>query len=146
MPDSTNEQEKHPTRWKPGQSGNPNGRPGKGAEIRRKLMELTPEALQAITDGIKGGDASCLKIWADRCDPVSKSSYQPVNFLCDTTDLTQASLSVISAISCGEVPPDIGTQIISAIAAAAKVAEVDELRRELEALQQQVETIKHGQS
>ncbi|ENH3225216.1 TPA: hypothetical protein NPP35_004171 [Klebsiella variicola subsp. variicola] len=72
MPDSTKEQGGHPTRWKPGQSGNPKGRPGKGAEIRRKLMELTPDALRAITAGIIDGDSACLKIWADRCDPVSR--------------------------------------------------------------------------
>jgi len=144
MPDSTKEQGGHPTRWKPGQSGNPKGRPGKGAEIRRKLMELTPDALRAITAGIIDGDSACLKIWADRCDPVSKASYERVDFMCDTTDLTSAALSVISAISRGEVPPDVGTQIINAIAAAAKVAEVDELRREVEALEREVEEIKNN--
>ena len=64
--------------------------------------------------------------------------------MCDTADLTSAALSVISAISRGEVPPDVGTKIINAIAAAAKVAEVDEGRREVEVLEREVEEIKNN--
>ena len=139
MPDSRKEQGKHPSRWTKGQSGNPNGRPGKGAEIRRKLMEFTPDAMKAIEDGIKSGDTACLKIWADRCDPVSKATLPTVEFLADTTDLTQFSLSVLVAISKGEVPPDIGSHIINAVATAARVAEIDQMKRELEELQRQVE-------
>ena len=139
MPDSRKEQGKHPTRWTKGKSGNPNGRPGKGAEIRRKLMDFTPDAMKAIEDGIKGGDTACLKIWADRCDPVSKATLPTVEFLADTTDLTQFSLSVLVAISKGEVPPDTGSHIINAAATAARVAEIDQMKRELEELQKQVE-------
>lgn len=139
MPDSRKEQGKHPTRWTKGKSGNPNGRPGKGAEIRRKLMEFTPDAMKAIGAGIKSGDTACLKIWADRCDPVSKATLPTVEFLADTTDLTQFSLSILVAISKGEVPPDIGSHIINAAATAARVAEIDQMKRELEELQRQVE-------
>ena len=138
-PDSRKEQGKHPTRWQKGKSGNPNGRPGKGAEIRRQLMELTPEAMESITAGIKSGDTACLKIWADRCDPVSKATLPTVEFMADTTDLTRFSMSVLAAISKGEVTPDIGTQIINAAASAARVAEIDQMRRELAELQQQVQ-------
>lgn len=139
-------QRNHPTRWKPGESGNPNGRPGKGAAIRRQLMEMTPEALKSLKEGIIAGDVTCLRIWAERCDPSPKSTLEPVEFLCDTTDLTKAALSVIAAISKGQVAPDVGTQIIAGIAAAAKVAEVDEIRRELEALQKNVEEIQNDRS
>lgn len=137
-PDSRKEQGKHPTRWQKGKSGNPSGRPGKGAEIRRQLMELTPEAMASITAGIKEGDTACLKIWADRCDPVSKATLPPVEFMADTTDLTRFSMSVLSAISKGEVTPDIGSQIINAATSVARVAEIDQMRRELAELQQQV--------
>lgn len=139
LPDLTKEQEKNPTRWRRGQSGNPGGRPGKGAKIRRALLDMSEPALKAILTGIEKGDSSCLKIWADRCDPAPKSVLPPVKFNCDTVDLTQAALSVIAAISKGEVSPEVGTSIISAISQAAKVAEIDELRRELEELQKAVE-------
>lgn len=137
---------KHPTRWKKGQSGNPSGRPGKGAEIRRSLLEMTPLALEAIVQGIKSGDSTCLKIWADRCDPVSKSTIQPVEFLCDTTDLSRAALSIISAISQGLVPPDVGTVILKGIADASKIIEVESLQREVEELKQAMEDIKNDRS
>ncbi|THD43681.1 hypothetical protein ERD95_20115 [Enterobacteriaceae bacterium ML5] len=143
LPDSRKEQGKNLSRWKPGQSGNPNGRPGKGAQIRQKLMELAPDAIRAISEGIKKGDATCLKIWADRCDPAPKSILPAVKFNCDTVDLTQAALSVISAISRGDVSPEVGTSIISAIGQAAKVAEVDELRRELADLQSAVRDMRN---
>ena len=136
----------HPTRWKPGESGNPSGRPGKGAAIRRQLMEMTPEAVASLKRGIEAGDVTCLRIWAERCDPSPKSTFEPVEFLCDTTDQTRAALSVIAAISKGQVAPDVGTQIIAGIAAAAKVAEVDEIRRELEELQKSVEEIQNDHS
>lgn len=138
--------EKYPNRWKPGKSGNPGGRPGKGAQIRRELMEMTPQAMQSLKRGIEEGDVTCLRIWAERCDPSPKSTFETVEFLCDTTDLTSAALSVIAAISRGQVAPDVGKQIIDGIAAAAKVAEVDELRRELEELQKQVEEIQNDHS
>jgi len=134
---------KHPTRWKKGESGNPSGRPSKGAEIRRSLLEMTPLALEAIVQGIKSGDSTCLKIWADRCDPVSKSTIQPVEFLCDTTDLSRAALSIISAISQGQVPPDVGTVILKGIADASKIIEVESLQREVEELKQAMEDIKN---
>lgn len=134
---------KPPTRWQKGQSGNPSGRPSKGAEIRRNLMDMTPQAIKAILSGIESGDATCLKIWADRCDPVSKSTIQPVEFFCDTTDLSSAALSVISAISQGLVPPDVGTVILKGIADASKIIEVESLQREVEALKEAMEGIKN---
>ncbi|MGO2335794.1 hypothetical protein [Providencia sp.] len=78
-------------------------------------MEMTPQAIKSILAGIEIGDAACLKIWADRCYPVSKSTIQPIEFLCDTTDLSSAALSVVSAISQGLVPPDVGTVILKGI-------------------------------
>lgn len=142
-PDIRSEQVSRPGRWARGQSGNPGGRPGKGAKIRRALLEMSEPALKAILAGIEKGDPACLKLWADRCDPAPKSTQPPVSFLCDTTNLTQAALSVIAAISRGEVSPEVGTSIINAVAAAARVAEVDELRREVEALQRLVEEIQN---
>ena len=137
------ESNNHPTRWKPGQSGNPRGRPGKASEFRNELRKMGPKALKAIKAGIEAGDAACLKIWADRCDPANKATMQTVEFIADTTDLTQFSMSVLVAISKGEVPPDVGNQIINAAANAARVADIDEIRREMAELLQMVEEIKN---
>ncbi|WP_241610189.1 hypothetical protein [Rosenbergiella epipactidis] len=145
-PDSRKEQGKHPTRWTKGTSGNPSGRPGKGAEIRRQLMDLTPDAMNSITEGIKAGDTACLKIWADRCDPVSKTTMPTVEFLADTTDLTRFSMSVLAAISRGEVTPDIGAHIINAAASVARVAEIDEVRREMKEILERLEDMENDKS
>ena len=56
--------------------------------------------------------------------------------MCDTTDFSQAALSVISAISRGLVSPDVGTVILTGICNAMKIVEVDELVKRIEQLEQ----------
>ncbi len=55
-------------------------------------------------------------------------------------------LSVVSAISQGLVPPDVGTVILKGIADASKIIEVESLQREVEALKEAMEEIKNDNS
>jgi hypothetical protein len=57
------------TRWKPGQSGNPGGRPHNdlAAQITRGVFEADPEGIrQAILKAIKKGNPKMLLVAADR--------------------------------------------------------------------------------
>lgn len=55
------EKEKYPNRYKPGQSGNPGGRPKKtAAELKAvaKLKKLTPDAVEVVVGILKNEKAS----------------------------------------------------------------------------------------
>jgi hypothetical protein len=65
------------TRWKPGQSGNPNGRPPKGQSLTEILKEkVNPEdvAEKLIQLAIEKEDMTALKYIYDRIDGRPKES------------------------------------------------------------------------
>lgn len=55
------------SKWQPGQSGNPKGRPPNqhGSTLRDGLMGDVPEVLKAITAGAKAGDADAARLFFD---------------------------------------------------------------------------------
>lgn len=51
----TGSKQKRPTAWKPGESGNPNGRPSKGysiAETMREMFASSPEKKQQLVNAM----------------------------------------------------------------------------------------------
>ena len=78
---------KHDTRWKKGQSGNPNGRPVGSVSIvegiKRKLLEIEPENKKTYLDlflsryfrkAIKDGDVGLIRDMINRIDGMPKQS------------------------------------------------------------------------
>lgn len=123
-------------RWKKGQSGNAGGRGSRESDLRKKLSRGADEAIDTVLEAAKGGDMTACRLILERCVPVRKPQLEPVEFMCDTTDFSQAALSVISAISRGLVSPDVGTVILTGICNAMKIVEVDELVKRIEQLEQ----------
>lgn len=130
--------------FKPGQSGNPKGRP-KGA-INKAGM-LTSAAADVLTGDdyreivlkmaelAKQGDAQAAKLLLPRW----KSVVKPVRFDMDVENPVQASKDVALAISRGEVPPDVGAMIISSLAGVANIENVQELKDQMAQLQAALE-------
>jgi len=100
------------TRFKPGHSGNPNGRP-KGS------LNATTLAAQALLDGeaeiltrkaielAKGGDLAALRLCIDRLVPPRKD--RPVSFdlpkIESARDAANAISAVLTAVSTGDLTP-----------------------------------------
>ena len=127
------------TKFKPGQSGNPRGRtPGKtpGAKIRKAIELRADDILQSVIDAAVSGDMSACKILLDRITPALKPTAMPVNIKIDKT-LTGQGNEIIKATMAGKIPPDIGSQLITALAAQSKIIEIDELTARIEALENQ---------
>ncbi|WP_046080104.1 DUF5681 domain-containing protein [Halomonas sp. HG01] len=123
-------------RFKPGQSGNPSGRPARAAELRR-LMDGDAEAVAAkVLEAAKNGDLRAAELVLARCAPVHRPTQQPVTFELDRDKpLADQGRDVMAAIAAGDLAPDQGRSLLDALAALAKVTEIDEIQRRLSELE-----------
>jgi len=127
-------------RFKPGQSGNPAGKPkgtrNKATQAMMVLLEGETEALtrRAIALALEG-DTTALKLCLDRIAPAPKSAAQCINVAMPSDSLTDAARAFVQAAANGEIPPDVAAQLVSAVASVAKVEEMESIRERLEALE-----------
>jgi hypothetical protein len=94
--------------------------------------------LQSVITQAKAGDIQAAKLILDRVCPAIKPQALPVN-LPIVESLTGQGSEIIRATMTGKIPPDIGSQLITALANQAKVIEIDELTKRIEALEQSSE-------
>lgn len=129
------------TRFTPGRSGNPAGRP-KGTvtwreKLARSLRDDAPDLLAKLKERAQAGDLQALRFLLERVIPPAKGQAAPVELpaLAEAATLTAKADAVLDAIAAGTLAPDVGATLIGAIAAAARVAEVAELAARLEAIE-----------
>lgn len=130
------------TRFKPGQSGNPNGRP-KGARNKttravEALLNGQHEALtQAAITKALAGDTTALRLCLDRIAPARKDS--PVTFalppIKSAADTVAASSALLDAVAEGEVTPDEAGRVMALLTAHRSLVEAGELESRLAALE-----------
>lgn len=131
-------------KFKPGQSGNPAGKPkGTLNKTTQAVMVLLEGEAQALTrkaiDLAKEGDIAALRLCLERLAPAPKSSAQCINVdLPDTENLTEIAQAILDAAAKGEIPPDIASQLITAVAGVAKVNEMENMHKRLEALEKAI--------
>ena len=124
--------------WQKGKSGNPKGRPpGKSpiTKMRESLMGDIPDILKALVEGAKAGDPACAKLILERVLPSLKPSEMPVALALNGETLTDKGKMVLDAIADGQIAPAQGAQLVAAIGQLARVSEIDELQRRVEALE-----------
>ena len=121
--------EKKMSRWKPGQTGNPKGRPPGQSEITRLRASLA-------------GDVQATRLILERILPPVKAVEQAVELQlpADGTPTAKAS-AVLSAAAAGELAPGQAAQLIAAPGTLAKINEVDELAARITLLEEK-QTVK----
>ncbi len=124
--------------FKPGQSGNPNGRPPgplpATARLRQSISESIPEIINTLVNLAKAGDVAAAKLLLDRvCAPL-KPQAMPIQLPVNGSLVDQGA-EIINATISGQIPPDIGSQLINALAAQSKIIEIEELTKRVEALE-----------
>ena len=123
--------EKKMSRWKPGQTGNPKGRPPGQSEITRLRASLAgdvPEILAGLVMAAKGGDVQAARLILERILPPVKAIEQTVELqLPADGTLTAQGRAVLTAVSVGELAPSQGAALLGAIGTLARVTEIDEL-------------------
>jgi Family of unknown function (DUF5681) len=126
--------------FKKGKSGNPLGRP-KGiftaAELRKRLADDMPEIIQKLITMAKSGDIQAIKVILDRTHPPLKAQALPVSLPIDG-NLVNHGNAVIHGTLSGQIPPDIGSQLITALSNQGKLIELEEMSERLKRIERQL--------
>lgn len=132
---------KKETLFKPGQSGNPKGRPP-GIRDRRHaardaLAGDLPEVLRVLVDAAKGGDVQAATLILSRVLPPLRPERQPVTLENIPKQGTAGELAqaIIANAAHGQIAPDVASELIGALANVGRILEVDELARRIAALE-----------
>lgn len=127
------------SKWKPGQTGNPKGRPPGQSEIttlRKSIMNDAPEILAGLVTAAKAGDVQAARLILERVLPPVKPMEQAIELDLAGDTLTDQGRAVLSAVAAGALAPGQGSQLIAAIGALARVAEIDELTTRITKLEE----------
>jgi hypothetical protein len=135
-----------PWQFKPGQSGNPGGRP-------RGSRNKTTLAVEALLDGeaevltrkaielAKAGDLSALRLCLDRIAPARKD--RPVHFelpkLERAADAVAASAAIVAAVASGELTPSEASELSKVIDAFTRAMETHDFEDRLSRLEHRTE-------
>ena len=125
--------------WKPGQSGNPKGRPagtGEVAKLRAAIAERVPELLAAMMARALDGDVGAARLLLERAIAPLKAAEQSQALSLPDGTLTEQGRAVLASVAAGELAPGQGAALLGAIGTLARVAEIDELARRIEVLEE----------
>lgn len=136
----TNTRGKH--LWKPGQSGNPAGKP-RGARHKitvaiQSLLEGQAEAItQKAIDAAMEGDTTALRLCLERILPASKEIPVRIDLpsMESISDLPKVTAALIAAVSSGEILPGEAEKLGKLIdnhRAALEIADLDVRLKALE--------------
>lgn len=128
--------EKKDTRFKPGQSGNPGGRPvGSGNKIRADLIHAWDEVKPILLEKAKGGDMAAIRIIAERVCPPMRATDPSTPIVLPDGTLTERANAVLHSIGTEDLNVSQAAQLMQALAALAKLIETDELAARIAALE-----------
>ena len=132
------------TKFKPGRSGNPSGRPkgsrhkttlaieklldGEGEEITRKAIEKAKE-----------GDMTAIRICMDRLAPPRKDRHIELSLpkMEKAGDAATASAAIVEAASAGELTPSEAGELMKIVESYARTLQVSDFEARLERLENQ---------
>lgn len=133
------------TRFKPGQSGNPNGRrAGSRSKVLTALDALGEGEAEAIVSAMigkaKDGDAVAARTILERVWPARKGARLEFDLpeVTKAEDLPAAVAAVTRQVADGEISPDEGTAIVALLEAHRKAIETSDLAERVAALEERL--------
>lgn len=126
-------------RFKPGESGNPSGRPrgipDKRSSLRALLEPHAKDLVAKVVELAKDGDVSALRICIDRLIPVPKAKDEVVTLEGFTDSPAECGRVVLAAVGDGSLTPEQGSTIMGTLSSQARIVEVAELEQRISALE-----------
>ena len=129
-------------RFKPGQSGNPAGRPkGSGlvGQLRQQLSDAAPDIVAKLIESAKAGDSTAMRVVLERLIPNQKPQLPPLAISIPDGSLLERASSVFDAAIKGDISPDQAASIISMGNEIARLKEYEDLEKRLIALEQKAQ-------
>lgn len=124
-------------RFKPGASGNPNGRPKSADELRRLLSGNAESVAKKVIEAAEAGDMQAARIVMERLLPAIRPSHQPVTFAIDPdAPLADQGKAVMAAVAGGQLPPDQGKALLDGLSSLARIVEIDEIAARIAKLEE----------
>ena len=129
--------------FKPGQSGNPAGRPTGSRNATtlavEALLEGQAEAItQRAVNAALDGDMVAVKLIMDRIAPARKSRPIQINLpgIGDAQGIAQAQTTVLAATACGDLTIEEAAGLSSLLDARRKALETEQLEMRLKRLEE----------
>lgn len=130
------------TRFQPGQSGNPSGRPaGSRSKVLVALDALGEGEVEGIiksmTDKAKEGDTQAARIILDRVWPPRKGTRIEFDLpkITGAADIPDAIGEITAQVAAGAISPDEGAVIVGLLDARRKAIETEDLAARIAALE-----------
>ena len=125
--------------FKKGESGNPDGRPKGAKDKRTQYRELfdphADDLIQKAIDLALAGDTACLKMCIDRLVSPFRAKNATVTLDDIEGSLTEKGEKIITAMGNGELSPSDASSMLSALAAQARIIEIEELEKRVSDLE-----------
>jgi hypothetical protein len=131
-----------PHAWKPGQSGNPRGKP-QGLRNRATLMVLrlmengAEEITQTVIDAAKSGDLTAARLVLERLAPPAKE--RPISIelpsIQGSEGIAAAQEAILQAVAAGEILPGEASTLAAIVENRRKAIETEELEKRIAALE-----------
>ena len=126
------------SKFQPGVSGNPKGRPPRKRQVSALLEEALekklPDVLAKVIESALAGDMTAAKMLLDRAIPPLKAVEPTIRLPMHGGELDGAT-DCLYAIGEGEIPPDQGARIMGALVDLARIREVTSMEQRLSALE-----------
>lgn len=130
------------SRWKPGQTGNPKGRPrgsGKVAELRLAIEARVPAIVDQLTAAALNGDVGAARLLLERVIPPLRAVEDHIEIQLAGESLPDHGRAVIAAAASGNLSPSQASAMLTSLGTLARIVEADEMIKRIEALER-----KHG--
>lgn len=124
--------------WKPGQSGNPSGRPkgsGTVGKLRAAISEHVPEIIATMVQKAKEGDATAARLLLERAIPALKAEELGTAVPMPDGGLADKGRAILEAAGAGNLAPGQASALLAGLGALAKLVETDELAARIAALE-----------